>query len=172
MPDDCIYFAPVRNTMTQIPGIRQERYRPSISDSQMRTDTIFVPVLSRGIMPGSADGGQKNRRRGRQPGAGGRGPPDRRQVKKRQRAGQRPDRRPHPHRPPRLPPDHHRLALPIRPARTLSRRQKETSRQGSPRGRSQEKTPCQDRPRTGRSPGRIPDPRPHCGRQDANPYRA
>lgn len=37
--------------MTQIPGIRQERYRPSISDSQMRTDTIFVPVLSRGIMP-------------------------------------------------------------------------------------------------------------------------
>ena len=76
--------------MTQIPGIRQERYRPSISDSQMRTDTIFVPVLSRGIMPGSADGGQKNRRRGRQPGAGGRGPPDRRQVKKRQRAGPSP----------------------------------------------------------------------------------
>lgn len=54
--------------MTQIPGIRQERYRPSISDSQMRTDTIFVPVLSRGIMPGSADGGQKNRRRGGSPG--------------------------------------------------------------------------------------------------------
>ena len=92
MPDDCIYFAPVRNTMTQIPGIRQERYRPSISDSQMRTDTIFVPVLSRGLMPGSADGGQKNRRRGGWPwpGAGGRGPPDRRQVKKRQRAGPSP----------------------------------------------------------------------------------
>lgn len=52
MPDDCIYFAPVRNTVTQIPGIRQERCRPSINDSLLQITTVFLMKMSISIPQG------------------------------------------------------------------------------------------------------------------------
>ena len=52
MPDDCIYFAPVRNTVTQIPGIRQECCRPSINDSLLQITTVFLMKMSISIPQG------------------------------------------------------------------------------------------------------------------------
>ena len=182
--------------MTQIPGIRQERCRPSINDSLLQITTVFLMKMSISIPQGHrADPPEKTSAcagmwrswaqrpcrswsRRRKPAVlpawaprGGAARPDSKPAKADR---SRLERRPAPDGRcgllPYLPLPCGRASFPA-PARRGAPAQKETSGPGG-HGGLLAFAVSSARPRTGRSPGRIPDPRPHCGRPDANPYRA